>query len=561
MKSYLRVLALMTALLLILSMFSACGSEKQAAGDENTTAAATATVQPSESTVEATVDTSKRIKVSIAAVSQYAVEKDSKYLKLMEDKYNLDLDVWECYGEEYINQVNARIASGEIPDIINMQGGLSVSEYVKQGIIIEVPESFVEQNMPKYYADLYSASNTPFKYCKIDGKNYGIPGTSADGIYHFTVIWRSDWLKNVGIEKPPETLEEFEAAFYKFANEDPDKNNKKDTYGLSNLGMIPVFGAFDCVPYNNNPANLAEYRTLKDNKIVHAASQPEMKEALKLLNKWYNDGIIDPEFATGERTEGHWSLSQAFATGRIGYTSSGQYYNTGRTSEIGRDGRVYKLFKETQTALGNETSDFVHGRPPVGKDGKSGTIKWGVEEGVYFAFGKPLENDIEKQKRIAIWFDDLWMDQDNYMSAIYGIKDEDWKQDPATGELELGLGADTKAAFENDESTKIGLGYMFLPDIVSAMKKDAPKYYEFADKVANFTPDYVDPVGGAPLESISKYAADLAKITLTAYYDMITGKKPIDTYFDQYVKEWEAAGGAEMMEEANAWWIQNGMAK
>jgi putative aldouronate transport system substrate-binding protein len=286
-----------------------------------------------------------------------------------------------------------------------------------------------------------------------------------------------------------------------------------------------------------------------------------MKEALKLLAKWYKDGVIDPEFVTGERKEGHWSATQAFSNGRIGYTSAGQYYHTGRTSEIGRDGRIYKMFKETQDSLGNADADYVHGRPPVGPDGQSGTIKWGVEEGAAFSFGKTMLNDTERQLRVAMWFDDLWMTQDNYMSAIYGIKGEDWTQDPSTGIVSSGLSADTKTAVENDEMTKIGLGFIFVPDIVSAMKKETPKYYEFADKVANYTEGYADPVGNAPLASKAEYGVDLAKITLTAYYDMISGKKDVDAYFDTYVSEWMAAGGSEVINEANDWYTANGAGK
>jgi putative aldouronate transport system substrate-binding protein len=50
---------------------------------------------------------------------------------------------------------------------------------------------------------------------------------------------------------------------------------------------------------------------------------------------------------------------------------------------------------------------------------------------------------------------------------------------------------------------------------------------------------------------------DLAKITLTAYYDMIQGKKDVDAYFDTYVSDWMAAGGAKVIEEANAWYAEN----
>jgi putative aldouronate transport system substrate-binding protein len=557
-----RTLALAVAVTLMLTLLSACGTAAPAA-TQAATAAPADTASPAvtaEGAPAPVVDANKVIKLSMTVAGTYAVEPDAKYLKIMEDKYHLDLDIWQCYGDEYANQVNARIAGGEVADIFNM-GGLNLTDYVSQGIVIEMPETFIAQNMPKYYADLYNTSDSPFKYCKIDGKNYGIPGTSADGVYHFTVIWRSDWLKAVGIEKTPETIAEFEDAFYKFANNDPDGNGAKDTYGLSNLGMIPVFGAFGCIPYNNTPDSLGEYLTLKDGKIVSAATQPEMKEALKLLAKWYKDGVVDPEFVTGERKEGHWSATQAFCNGKIGYSSPGQYYNTGRTSEIGRDGRVFKMFTETQTSLGNTKADYVHGRPPIGPDGKSGTIKWGVEEGVTFAFGKTMENDTERQIRVAMWFDDLWMTQDNYMSAIYGIKGEDWTQDPTTGVVTTGLGADTKTAFENDETTKIGLGFMFLTDIVSAMKKETPKYYEFADKVANYTEGYADPVAGAPLASKAQYGVDLAKITLIAYYDMITGKQDVDAYFDTYVSDWMAAGGSEVIREANEWYAMNGAGK
>jgi putative aldouronate transport system substrate-binding protein len=572
MKNFTRTLALATSVMLMLAMLAACGTGTPQAtvaptAAPATSASASASAEPVETGTPApVVDTNKVIKISMTCQGNVAVDPNAKYLKIMEDKYHIDLDMWQCYGEEYVNQVNAKIAGGEIADIFYMGGGLSVPDYVDQGIIIEMPESFIQQNMPKYYADLYSVSKDPFKYCRLNGKNYGIPGTSADGFYHFTIIWRSDWLKAVGIEKTPETIAEFEDAFYKFANNDPDGNGKKDTYGLSNLGMIPVFGAFGCIPYNNRPDALGEYLTEKDGKIVSAAAQPEMKEALKLIAKWYKDGVVDPEFVTGERKEGHWSSSQAFCGGRIGYTSCGQYYNTATAAERGgADGKVYKMFKETQASLGNTNAAYVHGRPPIGPDGKSGAVKWGVEEGVGFAFGKPLANDTEKQLRIAMWFDDLWMTQDNYMSAIYGIKGEDWTQDPTTGALSVGLSPDTKNSFGPDatvESPAIGLGYMFLPDIVSAMKKETPVAYAFADKVANYPGcGYMDAVANAPLESRAKYYVDLAKITLTAYYDMISGKKDIDTYFDQYVNEWMAAGGSEVLTEANAWWAANNAAK
>ncbi|MNW18704.1 hypothetical protein D3C71_2183690 [compost metagenome] len=52
------------------------------------------------------------------------------------------------------------------------------------------------------------------------------------------------------------------------------------------------------------------------------AIQPEMKEGLKLLAKWYKDGVIDPEFVTGENKGGYWATSHAFINNRVGVTGN-----------------------------------------------------------------------------------------------------------------------------------------------------------------------------------------------------------------------------------------------
>lgn len=60
-----------------------------------------------------------------------------------------------------------------------------------------------------------------------------------------------------------------------------------------------VYGAFGFLP---------DRWTEKDGKLVYGAVQPEIKEALTLLNKRYKDGVIDPEFITGENNGGYWAL-------------------------------------------------------------------------------------------------------------------------------------------------------------------------------------------------------------------------------------------------------------
>ncbi|HIU48197.1 MAG TPA: hypothetical protein IAB04_02410 [Candidatus Avimonoglobus intestinipullorum] len=54
----------------------------------------------------------------------------------------------------------------------------------------------------------------------------------------------------MGITEVPETLEEYEEAFDKIVNNDPDQNGQKDTYAISGIGgnyyrqFDWVFGAY-----------------------------------------------------------------------------------------------------------------------------------------------------------------------------------------------------------------------------------------------------------------------------------------------------------------------------
>lgn len=547
MKKSIRVFTAVIVLFVLFGTFTGCGGSKK---PEEETAAQPTT--QAASTQEETVVVEEKVKLTIATYSDSQVPNDAKHVLAMNEKYGIELDIWPCFGDEYANQVATRLASGDMPDILGMQNGLDVIKMIEQDIIVPIDEEYIKREMTGYYNFLYENSENPFKLCKIDGKIYGFPSQNAEGVYHFTCVWRSDWLANVGISKTPETLEEYEQALYKFALEDPDKNGKKDTYGLSNKGMLPIYGAFGPIPFDFN-ANLRYF--IKDGKIVCAATQPEMKEALRLLAKWYKDGVIDPEFVTGERTEGSWAVSQAFAKGRIGFSQPGMFYNTMRASDPpGRDGNFYKLFRETQDTLGVTSADYVIGKPPIGPNGASGAIKWGVENGINFAFTKALAKDEARMKKAANWLGNLWSNFDNYSSAWHGTKDVDWIYDPEMGVIQ-NQSEEMKTAAEKGLTAQLGVGGFFINDMPQMTKKINPKFYTYADEVASFTEGYYDVLAGAPLEAIGKYGADLGKMAMNAYYDIITGKKDIES-FEDFVKEWENNGGKEILVEAEKWYAE-----
>ena len=52
------------------------------------------------------------------------------------------------------------------------------------------------------------------------------------------------------------------------------------------------------------------------------------------------------------------------------------------------------------------------------------------------------------------------------------------------------------------------------------------------------------------LPSSGKYWGDLTKLKLDAYVQIVRGDKPV-SYFDEFVKQWNDMGGAQLEKEAN----------
>lgn len=106
---------------------------------------------------------------------------------------------------------------------------------------------------------------------------------------------RKDWLDKVGLDVPT-TIEEWYTVLKAFKTQDPNGNGQADE--------IP-FAAYKSPGFNwLAPA----YGTkkgdvfVKDGKVVYGSIQPEFKEFVTEMNKWYNEGLIDTEFAALEKS-------------------------------------------------------------------------------------------------------------------------------------------------------------------------------------------------------------------------------------------------------------------
>ena len=191
------------------------------------------------------------------------------------------------------------IASGEMPDVFNSEGiegaREQYSKWIKEGLILSISD----------YADKYPNLNKTLKQFDLlkiqtGGKHYGLPVkmqyySNTTAVNEHTMFIRKDWLDNLGLSLPTD-VDEFYNVLKKFTYDDPDKNGKDDTYGLTSAkdGIQPMYQVF-----NLFDASTGRFEKI-DEKWVPEVISNEMKEALAFVKKLYDEKILDPEFAANE---------------------------------------------------------------------------------------------------------------------------------------------------------------------------------------------------------------------------------------------------------------------
>lgn len=488
----------------------------------------------------------KKMTITVANYQMEPTPDDAELLVKYGEKFGVTFKPININHDKYHELLNVKLAAGEVPDFLYLRQAEMLGTYVKQGVLAPLSEDLIKKHAPDLYKAISEFAPGYFDMGKVDGVLYGIPAVNKTNIFHVPLVYRADWMRKVGVAEAPETLAEFESLMYKFANEDPDGNGKKDTYGLSRDGFMAVFGAFGVVPFDDK----TPYWMAKGGKLVNHAVAPETRQALEILAKWYKDGVIDPEFVTGENQGGYKHISHPLINGRIGFTSRGNYYHwamPGVYDEIDASGKripnqAGAVAKEL-IAL-NPKAELVLGQSIKGPNGAQG-IKMYNPLMNFFCVGKLAEKEPGKvAKVLEVYNHAQTPDVMERISIKQGQEGKYWKMlDPATETWNF------IPPYDKDQSywSRIG-GILTMPEAYPP--KASREQWAFSLKYDQKCIKNEIQIG---LPLAMKYRAELFKIRDEAYISIITGAKPI-SYFDDYVQKYMAAGGSAEEQEANEYY-------
>jgi len=479
----------------------------------------------------------------------HPTDKDTETEKWIEEKYGVSIDVYSVTAS-YYEKLATMLASDEVPDVMFINEPQNWQPLVDQGFLAQVTKEQIKKYAPRHFAAINEKDERIWAISSYKGENWVLPKLMGDE-YGTVTVWRKDWLDKLGITKIPETLEEFEAAYLKVRNEDPDGNGQKDTYGFTGCGgaterqFDQIFGAFGVMPGQ---------WIVENGKVSNGTVDDRAKEALTLLHKWYEMEIIDPEMITDTQQ----TYFPKFNANRVAVINTG-YENMIETTATGAANK--KNFEEAHPGVKWEDA-VAFGSLPQGKDGTRGDWLWGPRAN-FVVFGEQLSDNEEKLGKILSILDDINYNEENAIRAVWGEKGVTYDYiDPEVG---VASGLKFLAPYDTDTTARSSKGlngfFNILTPAYGWASADIVRQYTDAsvfETKAKLTEDtkYVDSLMRPYLASAKRYQADLDKLKTTAYSEFITGARDLETW-DDFVKEYMAKGGEQLQKEAQEFYDTN----
>ena len=195
-----------------------------------------------------------------------------------------------------VQALNNLLAAGEAPDICVTYDYPTIQTYANMGGVLDL-NPYLEKYKPylKNLWDLLGDANIYFDQDPETKQLWAIEAIRKPNTRTTTFI-REDWLKKLNLPEP-KTLAEFEKTLKAF-RDNADKLLKKDKDK-----MIPFLLSVD-VGYNISALTDAFVPEKTSDELLYIYGfddrrllWPKYKEAVKVINKWYNEGLIWKDFA------------------------------------------------------------------------------------------------------------------------------------------------------------------------------------------------------------------------------------------------------------------------
>lgn len=464
------------------------------------------------------------------------------------------------YSTDYDTKMLAAMFDQDLPDAFQLSPKL-YGRFLQAGAledITEIYESTASDQLKEY---LNKYEGRIIRTSLVNGRMMGMPGGAKfEGQDNMLLYYREDLLDELGLA-PPETIDEFEEILR--ASKDAYGNDPSWVNLPGNRVLITWINSFDsffgptgAIP-SNGRTDLRVWVKGDDDKLVYGSVDPRIRPVLQMLQDWYTDGLIDPEFFTRDESK---------STEPVGAGKCVMFF--GPAWAIG--------WPAGQTASNVEGASWGFTLPPKGANGQRGWLETNPTYGYLIGFRKGIdprlvEAYIEYEnwalENIINWYD----------RNIYGHEVYQWTYDEETGEYNVSnRPSGNIPAFPSLQSRHYYLSDVFeffgigrelgggsmdglngaQLNIASKASPDLGATGEALTQPAveeGVTQGVYTEFFGPPTGTMAERGAQLDKLEQETFTSVITGDKTLEDY-DAFVEAWYKNGGDLITREVNIWY-------
>jgi ABC-type sugar transport system, periplasmic component len=417
-----------------------------------------------------------------------------------------------------IDKLNVLMAAGEAPDIAFTYDSATVSRYAKIDGITPLEDLLEKngQNLKNYLGE------TVLKYGQFDGKQMAIPAKRTSLAWIGSFI-RKDWLDKLGLPIPT-NRDELYNALVAFRDKNPGGVDGVIPWGLAATGM------------NYGTGNLIDsfWGEQSEEDFVTQPNwlKPGNKDALKFLNKLYNEKLISPDFALDKTTK---QADADVTNGKVGFFSANWDYP------------LRQNISEPLKANVPE-ANFVPIDTFKNDEGKYKKIAYN-ENGVNVFIPKSSKN-----AELAIKYLNWMANPEVLFFLQYGEEGVNHKMVDGIPQVITQTGDNMQTSYLNLDYTPVvnGVELGDQEKNIKALAASAPGYEEVAEQSykINTTDTYTGFYYDTPNESSIKFGKTLGDMNNQMVDKLIVCKPAdFDSMYDKLVDEYMAAGGKAVMEE------------
>ncbi len=219
-----------------------------------------------------------------------------------EEMTGINIDWTDVPTENMEEVLSVMLASGDLPDIIYACGDYFKStelvRYGSSGLFADLTDS-IDQNAYYFQQIMEEYPTLRSAITMGDGRIYSFPHLKlGDNMRTNKLFVNPDWLEAVGLEMPT-NFEEFDSMLYAFRDNDANGNGDP----ADEIPIIIRYNDFHFLPNLYNFFGLGNrgdgHRYVdwdyENDTLRFIPICDQFKDLLTVANRWYTDGLLDPE--------------------------------------------------------------------------------------------------------------------------------------------------------------------------------------------------------------------------------------------------------------------------